>query len=138
MKSTLTLLAILFISFGSFAQDKAAFKFETETIDYGKIKQGSNGVRVFEFTNVGNSPLIISRVQASCGCTVPKKPDGPILPGKKGKIEVSYDTKRPGGFSKMITIFSNAKTAAKQIRIKGFVEVSSVPEAKKSMLSNDN
>lgn len=138
MRTTLAIFTILFMSLGAYAQDKAEFKFETETIDYGKIKQGSNGVRVFEFTNIGKSPLVISRVQASCGCTVPKKPEGPILPGEKGTIEVSYDTKRLGGFSKMISIFSNAKTAMKKIQIKGFVEPASVPEAKKNMLSNDN
>jgi hypothetical protein len=99
---------------------------------------GSNGTRVFEFTNTGKSPLIITRVQASCGCTVPKKPDQPIMPGEKGKIEVSYDTKRIGGFSKAITIFSNAKTERKMIKIKGYVEKVLLPEKKKSILSKDN
>ena len=54
------------------------------------------------------------------------------------KIEVSYDTKRIGGFSKAITIFSNAKTERKMIKIKGYVERISMPEKKKSMLSEDN
>ena len=139
MKTLVTFALILFVSFTSFGQDeKPAFKFDTETIDYGKIALGSNGKRVFEFTNVGKSPLIISRVQASCGCTVPKKPDQPILPGEKGQIEVSYDTKRPGGFSKAITIFSNAKNPRKMIKIKGYVEKVVAPEKKKSMLSDDS
>ncbi len=142
MKSIHILITFLFFNISSFAQEvddlKPVFKFLTETINYGEISLGSNGTRVFEFTNTGKSPLIITRVQASCGCTVPKKPDQPIMPGEKGKIEVSYDTKRIGGFSKAITIFSNAKTERKMIKIKGYVERISMPEKKKSMLSEDN
>ncbi len=140
MKNLYTILAVLFISTSTFAQvkddAKAEFQFDTETINYGKIALGANGVRVFEFTNVGKSPLIITKVQASCGCTVPKKPEQPIMPGEKGKIEVSYDTKRPGGFSKAITIYSNAKNARKVVKIKGYVEKVHAPEKKKSMLSD--
>lgn len=137
MKAVFTFALILFVGFSSVAQDqKPEFKFDTEVIDYGKITQGSNGVRVFEFTNTGKSPLIITRIQASCGCTVPKKPDQPIMPGERGKIEVSYDTKRLGGFSKAITIFSNAKSTRKMIKIKGYVQRENAPEKKQSMLSD--
>ena len=126
MKNISIFLLLSLISNISLSQElddsKPEFKFETETINYGKIISGSDGVRVFEFTNIGKSPLIISRVQASCGCTVPKKPDQPIMPGEKGKIEVSYDTKRLGGFSKAITIFSNAKNERKMVKIRGYVE----------------
>ena len=103
-----------------------------------KIISGADGVRVFEFTNVGKSPLIISRVQASCGCTVPKKPNYPIMPGEEWKIEVAYDTKRLGGFSKAITIFSNAKNERKMVKIKGYIEKTVSFEKKKNLLSVDN
>ncbi len=137
MRTVLTFALILFVGFSSFGQQtKAEFKFVKETIDYGKIVQGADGKRIFEFTNVGETPLIITKVSASCGCTVPKKPEQPILPGEKGQIEVSYDTKRLGGFSKAITIFSNAKTPRKMIKIKGYVEKTGAPEKKKNMLSS--
>lgn len=142
MKKFYLIFSLLFLSNVSFAQeienDQPIFKFDTEIINYGKIAIGTDGKRVFEFTNTGKSPLIITRVQASCGCTVPKKPENPIMPGEKGKIEVSYDTKRPGGFSKAITIFSNAKTSRKIIKIKGYVEKVAAPEKKQNMLSNDS
>ena len=118
MKTLGLLVTVLFISFSINAQE---FKFEKETINYGKIEKGSNGERVFVFTNVGDQPLIIKNIQSSCGCTVPEKPEQPIMPGEKGEIKVSYDTKRVGGFSKAITIFSNAKTSRKMVKIKGFV-----------------
>ena len=133
MKIIFSLFAFLFISIGIHSQE---FKFEAETIDYGKISQNSNGEKVFVFTNVGTQPLIIENIQSSCGCTVPKKPEKPIMPGEKGEIRVSYDTKRLGGFSKQITIFSNAKEPRKIIRIKGIVEQTASLEKEKSLLSN--
>ncbi|WP_445748990.1 DUF1573 domain-containing protein [Polaribacter sp.] len=134
MKTLFSFAAFLFISLAIHSQE---FKFEKELIDYGKIAQSSNGERVFVFTNVGTEPLIITNIQSSCGCTVPKKPEKPIMPGEKGEIKVSYDTKRLGGFSKQITIFSNAKEPRKIVRIKGIVEETASLEKEKSMLSND-
>ena len=133
MKAFSSILVILFVSLSLNAQE---FKFEKETINYGKIDKGANGERVFVFTNVGNQPLIIKNIQSSCGCTIPKKPTKPIMPGEKGEIKVSYDTKRVGGFSKTITIFSNAKTSRKVIKIKGYVNKEISLEKKRSLLSD--
>lgn len=125
MKKYILLLFLVSLTINTYSQNstsnKAEFKFTTELIDYGKIEHKSDGKRVFEFVNIGKSPLIISNIAASCGCTVPKKPEGPIMPGKKGTIEVVYNTSILGGFSKMITITSNAKNGVKRIRIKGVV-----------------
>lgn len=133
MKAYGTLLIIFFISISFNAQE---FKFEKETIDYGKISKGANGERIFVFTNIGDQPLIIKNIQSSCGCTVPKKPEEPIMPGEKGEIKVSYDTKRVGGFSKAITIFSNAKKARKIIKIRGIINKGVSLKKEKSMLSD--
>lgn len=133
MKAFGTLLLTFFISISLNAQE---FKFEKETIDYGKIDKGAKGERIFVFTNTGDAPLIIKNIQSSCGCTVPKKPEKPVMPGEKGEIKVSYDTNRLGGFSKSITIFSNAKNSRKVIRIKGFVNKGVSLQKEKSMLSD--
>ena len=61
MKKVITILFVGLMSFGLMAQDKVAkIEFKTEVIDYGTIEKGSDGVRVFEFTNTGDAPLIIS------------------------------------------------------------------------------
>ena len=127
MKVILTLAAVCFITFVANAQE---FKFVKTAIDYGKIDKGSEKKRVFEFTNIGDAPLVIKQVVSTCGCAVSKKPENPIMPGKKGKIEVSYDTNRIGGFSKMFTILSNAKTKRKMVKIKGFVSDKNVIASK--------
>ncbi|WP_298368851.1 DUF1573 domain-containing protein [uncultured Lutibacter sp.] len=132
MKRILTLLFIGMMTFSMNAQQTTqaaatadpnapAFEFETDVIDYGKIEQNADGVRVFKFKNVGKSPLTITKVQSSCGCTVPKYSKEPILPGKTGEIEAKYATNRIGGFNKTLTIHSNASEPVKRIRIKGIV-----------------
>jgi len=123
MKKIALVLFVGLMGFTLTAQEKAAkIEFKTETVDYGEVAQGSDGVRVFEFTNTGEAPLIISRVSSSCGCTIPKKPEEPIMPGKTGEIQVKYDTNRPGPIRKAITVISNAKTPTKVLKIKGEVK----------------
>ena len=142
MKNIFPLLFICFLTTTLSSQTKAnspKFKFEKEIIDYGKIVQNSNRFRTFVFTNVGKEPLIIEKIRSSCGCTIPKSPEEPIMPGEKSEIKVSYDTSRLGGFSKSITIFSNAKNERKVIRIKGYVtKKTSVVVKDKSMLDDNS
>ena len=107
MKKLALMALVAFIGFAANAQ-QAKISFKEDTVDYGTIAKGSDGVRVFEFTNTGDAPLIISDVKSSCGCTVPKKPDGPVAPGATSTIQVKYDTNRVGPIRKTITVYSNA------------------------------
>ncbi len=101
--------------------------------DYGDIEYGGDGSCVFLVTNSGNQPLIISKCQKSCGCTVPECPQVPIAPGKSEEITIKYDTKRPGPFYKSVTIHSNASNGAAQIiKIKGTVGPKPVASAPKN------
>lgn len=95
--------------------------FESEVHDFGTIPYASAATFDFKFTNTGKEPLIISGARGSCGCTVPKWSKEPILKGQTGNINVSYDTKRVGPFTKTVTVNSNAKTPVKVITIKGSV-----------------
>ncbi len=122
MKKLATILFIGLISLSVNAQYKVAkIKFKSDTIDYGTVEKGANGVRVFDFTNTGNAPLIVSKVSSSCGCTVPKWSKEPIMPGKNGQIEVKYDTNRVNPIRKTITVISNADTPTIALKIKGLV-----------------
>ncbi len=135
MKSLLFVL-FAFIGLSAVAQDGvlnlaveggAQIEFVEETVDYGTITKGSDGNREFVFTNNGNEPLIISSCKGSCGCTVPKCPTEPVLPGETAKIKVKYDTNRLGKFTKSVTVTSNAGTPLKTVKITGNV-VASTPE----------
>ncbi|MBA3828554.1 MAG: DUF1573 domain-containing protein [Taibaiella sp.] len=86
---------------------------EGDIYNFGTIKMGITAVHEFEFTNTGTLPLLISDCMASCGCTTPEWPKEPILPGKIGKIKVTFHTQgHPGEFTKNIFITSNALTDA--------------------------
>ena len=122
MKKLIAIAIFVFAGFATAqAQKTAKMEFKSETIDYGEIKKGSDGLRVFEFTNTGNAPLVIEDVKSSCGCTVPTKPEEPIMPGETGKIEVKYDTKRVGPIRKTVTVYSNSDEPVKALKIKGTV-----------------
>ncbi len=118
MQKVSVFIIVLFFSIGISAQE---FKFKKETINYGKIKKGDDGKRIFEFTNIGTAPLIIKEIKTSCDCAIPKKPEKPIMPNEKATITVAYDTSKIGGFSKEIIIFSNAKKSVKRIKVKGYI-----------------
>ncbi len=135
MKKVITILFVGLMSLGQMAQEKVAkIEFKTEVIDYGTIEKGADGVRVFEFTNTGNAPLIISNVRSTCGCTVPEKPDGPIMPGETGEIKVKYDTNRVNPIRKTITVISNADRPTVALKIKGTV----IDPSKKSVMEKES
>lgn len=91
--------------------------------NYGTLKKGDDGNCEFTFTNEGNEPLILSNVKASCGCTTPSWTKEPIMPGKTGTIKVRYNTNNVGGFTKTITVTSNAIDSPRvTLKIKGKVE----------------
>ena len=90
--------------------------------NYGTIQKGGDGNCAFTFTNTGDEPLILSSVRASCGCTTPKWTQKPIMPGKTGEVGVRYNTNNPGGFTKTVTITSNAVNEPRVVvKIKGNV-----------------
>lgn len=147
MTRFLTVLSVLLLSVSmAFAQDDQPAAtggpeatFEETTIDYGTIERGSDPLRKFKFTNTGTEPLIIKNAKGSCGCTVPKYPKEPIMPGEVSYIEVRYDTNRMGRFSKSITLTTNAAEPVSKLFIKGEVlqgaPEQSVPEKSPNMLS---
>ena len=121
MKETTIIALLAFIGFVQLTNAQAKIEFEQEVIDYGEIAKGSDGVRTFEFTYIGDAPLVISNVKSSCGCTVPSKPDGPVAPGESSAIKVKYDTKRIGPIRKTVTVYSNADEPIISLKIKGIV-----------------
>jgi len=98
-------------------------KFEKQEHDFGKINEEAGlSTYTFTFVNEGTAPLLINNAQASCGCTTPEWTKEPVLPGKKGSVQVQYNpANRPGPFTKGITINTNGDPATVQLTIKGEV-----------------
>lgn len=117
------LLIFLFTSNIVAAQEKGKLKFEEETYDFGEVKEEDGPItHEFEFTNTGTTPILISTVKASCGCTTPGWSKEPILPGKKGFVKAQYNPlNRPGAFQKSLTITNNGENPREILFIKGKV-----------------
>ena len=90
--------------------------------NFGKVTDGEKVEYSYRFKNVGTKPLVVIEAHASCGCTVPQKPEKPVLPGEMGFIKIVFDSKgRIGAAHKTITVTSNAKPEFPQLVITGDV-----------------
>lgn len=99
-------------------------EFDKLVHDFGDVKAETDVYTQFVVTNTGNRPLIIENVSASCGCTTPKKPEGPIAPGQSDVIEVKFKSK-PGQMNeitKTVTVEANTKEKKHKVEIKAFVK----------------
>ncbi|MEI8193008.1 MAG: DUF1573 domain-containing protein [Flavobacteriia bacterium] len=125
MKHLFCLLSF-FVIFGLNAQVSTStkktnqLKFDKVEIIRNEIPYDSKELFVFTFVNKSGKPLKITNVQTSCGCTTAEKPENVIPKNKKGKISVSYDTKRVGEFVKTITVSSD-QTEPVVLTIRGIV-----------------
>lgn len=98
------------------------FEFEEIEYDFGTINEGKVVEHEFEFTNVGQAPLVISNVQASCGCTSPDWTKTPVKPGDKGFVKVVFNsTAKPGVQSPTVSIQANTSPSVTRLRLKGTV-----------------
>lgn len=97
------------------------FLWSMTTYDFGKIKMNNPVSHEFRFTNSGDAPLVISSVQASCGCTVTDYSKDPIAPGAEGYVKATYNAAKVGIFSKTVTVNANAEKPVVQLMIKGEV-----------------
>ena len=117
------LAAVTFLSpLTSLYNVAAAFSWDATTFDFGKIKLNKPVTHEFSFTNSGSTPLVISSVQASCGCTVTDYSKDPIAPGSEGYVKATYNAAKVGAFSKTVTVNANADEGMVQLTIKGEVE----------------
>ena len=106
MKKILLSVAVFALTTTVMAQKKIAdvAKFTTETIDFGKIKQGVPQKGTFTVTNISKEPLIIEQANPTCGCTISDYTKEPIAPGKSGVINATYNAAAMGHFEKHLTV----------------------------------
>lgn len=99
-------------------------KFEEVVHDFGTVPAVSENKHIFKFTNTGREPLIIKDAKASCGCTIPKKPEKPIPPGEEGELEVVFKPKTGQAgttVNKTVTITANIPGGSTIVKIKADV-----------------
>lgn len=121
MKKLIALFALV-LGFAFTSNAQGALKFKQEKHDFGTITEGTVATYSFEFTNTGKTPVVISNVQPSCGCTTPDWTREPVMPGKTGKVTASYNSAgRPGNFNKTVTVMNNGQVSQIVLSIQGNV-----------------
>ena len=101
----------------------AVLEVENDSYDFGQIKEGEKVEYEFKFTNTGDSPLIISNVQASCGCTTPEYSKNPIAPGDEGMVKVVFNSAgQVGKQHKIVTVTSNSTSPNTLLHLRGEVK----------------
>jgi hypothetical protein len=88
--------------------------------DFGKIEEGQKLEVSFRFKNTGDKPLVIERVQPSCGCTVAEQSTEPIAPGAEGQVKASFNSQGRTGVNHK-TLFVTANTKGTQSHSLQFV-----------------
>ncbi|MEJ8801900.1 DUF1573 domain-containing protein [Pontibacter sp. H249] len=95
-----------------------ALTFEQSEHNFGDITQGDVVEHTFKFKNTGTQPLVIERVDVTCGCTTPAWTKEPVMPGKTGYVTAKYNSAgRLGQQKKSITVHSNSADGAKYVYI---------------------
>ncbi len=80
--------------------------------DFKDVKKGESVEHVYEVTNTGDNPLVISQVKPGCGCTAPDYTKEPIMPGQKGKITLKFDSSNFDGLqNKQAEVYANVEKA---------------------------
>lgn len=102
---------------------RPAITFTEMEHNYGKVVQGTKVEHTFTFRNTGGSPLVLSDVRGSCGCTVGKDwPRKPIKPGEEASILVAFDTNGRSGLEhKTVTVVANTTPPTTVLSLRGEV-----------------
>lgn len=96
---------------------------EESMYDFGEITEGGHVKHSFKFKNTGNTPLIITDVQTTCGCTVPDWNRNPIQPNATDEIKVQFNSEgKEGKMDKPITIIANTYPVRTEFKLVGFVK----------------
>lgn len=113
------------------AKTGPAITFETSEYNFGDIKQGDVVEHTFTFTNTGTQPLVIDRVEVTCGCTTPSYTKEPVMPGKTGTVTAKFNSAgKMGQQKKPITIHSNAAAGIARVYIVTDIKEKTVSTAK--------
>lgn len=121
MKKGVVLTIALFLIMGNMFAQKV--QFVKKVHNFGTLtEEGGPVTYKFIFKNTGSAPLIIFKVDSSCGCTTPNWTKTPVTPGKEGTLIVEFDPyDNLGNVSKTITINSNAENPTIKLTVKANV-----------------
>lgn len=129
MKKNLIVTLVLMVTImglssfnGSTSHDETArMSFSSMTYDFGQLQKGVPASHSFEFSNPADENIMITKVSASCGCTVTDYTKAEVAPGERGFVKATYNAAKAGVFSKTVSVYHNASEAPIILTIKGEV-----------------
>jgi hypothetical protein len=130
MKISILALTFSLMSFGTISKinvksstmvTASTISWKSDSIDVGEIPQNKPKSIDFEFKNTGNTVVLITNIQGSCGCTATNYSKEPIQPGETAKVTATYNAVNKGAFSKTVTVTTNTLDSPKVLTIKGVV-----------------
>jgi hypothetical protein len=95
---------------------------EQAELEISDLQVEKKSVTVFKLKNVGNQPLVITRVDTSCGCTVPIWDKKPIESGEETEITVEIQPEESGFFHKTVRVYGNIEKGVISLGVKGTVK----------------
>ncbi len=96
--------------------------FDKTEHDFGQIMNGTGVETMFSYTNTGKSPLVVTNIKSTCGCTVPQGwSKEPLMPGASSQFSVKFNGKGANKISKTITLTTNTEKGNEQVRISAFI-----------------
>ena len=99
-----------------------SISFDKTEHDFGQIMNGTPVETTFSYTNTGKSPLVVTDIKSTCGCTVPQGwSKEPLMPGASSQFSVKFNGKGANKTSKTITLTTNTQTGREQVRISAFI-----------------
>lgn len=94
---------------GDVVRNSTKIEFDQTEHDFGNVIDGEIVSYNYKFENTGESDLLITSVNADCGCTVAEYPEDPVKPGETGYVKVQFNSSNRRGFNvKKATVLSNA------------------------------
>ncbi len=121
MKKLTVIMLMVLVVFATKAQEQTGgpvIAFAENSIDFGDITQGEKVEHTFVFTNEGTSPLIISNVAVTCGCTATNWPKEPIAPGQTSELKISFNsTGKMGKQNSVVRVYSNASEPIEKVSL---------------------
>jgi hypothetical protein len=104
------------------AMSTTSVSIEQSEIEINDLHVNKKSVTIFKLKNTGKVPLLIARVDASCGCTVPSWEKKPVKPGEETDITLEIQPEETGFFHKTVQVYCNVEKEVVSLSIKGMVK----------------
>ena len=116
------LITVLLLSSALFTNSQTIV-FDRTDHNWGNIHEEKGKVdATFYFTNAGSTPLVLTQVIPSCGCTATEYTTDSVKPNQSGFVKAIFDPDhKRGQFNKTITIMSNGQPSVLLLSIAGNV-----------------